>query len=64
MLYTIYNLVLDKKYSTSHALIHLTDKIRKQIDSADFACGIFVDLQKAFGTVDHDIIIEKLALEE
>ena len=53
-----------KKYSTSHALIHLTDKIRKQLDSGDFACGIFVDLQKAFDTVDHDIITEKLALEE
>ena len=33
-----------KKYSTSHALIYLTDKIREQLDSGNFAYGIFVDL--------------------
>ena len=60
MLFTIYNLVFRQKYSTSHALIHLTDKIREQLDSGNFACGIFVDLQKAFDTVDHDILIQKL----
>ena len=48
-----------QKYSTSHALIHLTDKIREQLDSGNFACGIF-DFQKAFDTVDHDILIQKL----
>ena len=35
-----------QKYSISHALIYLTDKIREQLDSRNFACGIFVDLQK------------------
>ena len=42
----IYDLQFDsrQKYSTSHALIHLTDKIREQIDSGKFACGISVDL--------------------
>ena len=50
-----------QKYSTSHAfLIHLTDRIRDQLDSGNFACGIFVDLQKVFDTVDHDILIQKL----
>ena len=48
-----------QKYSTSHALIHLTDKIREQLDRGNFACGIFVGLQKAFDTVDHDILIQK-----
>ena len=47
-------------YSASHALVHLTDKIREQLDSGNFVCGIFVDLQKAFDTVDHDIFIQKL----
>ena len=46
-----------QKYSTSHTLIHLTDKKREQLDSGKFACGIFVDLQRA---VDHNIFIKKL----
>ena len=49
-----------QKYSTSHALIHLTDKIREQLDSGNFACAIFVDLQKVFDTVDYVILIQKL----
>ena len=40
-----------QKHLTSHALIHLTDKIREQLDKGNFACGIFVDFQKAFYTV-------------
>ena len=35
-------------YSTTHALISLTKTIRKYLDEGKFACGIFVDLQKAF----------------
>ena len=38
----------------------LTYKIREQLDNGNFACGIFVDLQKVFDTIDHDIRIDKL----
>ena len=38
----------------------LTDKIREQLDSGNFACQIFVDLQKAFDIVDHDILTQTL----
>ena len=51
---------LREKYLTSHALIHLTDKIGEQQDSVNFPCGKFVDLQKKFDTVDHEILIPKL----
>ena len=49
-----------QKHSTSHALIRPTDKIREQLDKGNFTCGIFDDFQKAFDTVDHQILIQKL----
>ena len=48
------------KYSTTHALINITEKIRSVLDQNKVACSIFVDLQKAFDTVNHKIILEKL----
>ena len=47
-------------YATSYALIHLTETIKQSLDQGLFSCGIFVDLQKAFDTVDHDILLGKL----
>ena len=49
-----------KKHSTTHALVDLTEAIRKAIDNKKFACGVFIDLQKAFDTVDHKILLAKL----
>ena len=49
-----------KKHSTNHALIEITETIRQALDNKKIACGIFVDLQKAFDTVNHDILISKL----
>ena len=49
-----------KKYSTVHALITLTFNIRKNLDEENISGGIFVELQKAFYTVEHDILLSKL----
>ena len=53
----IYNLQFGfwKKHSTNHALIEITESIRKALDNKKYACGIFIDLQKAFDTVSHSI---------
>ena len=47
-------------HSTVHALILMIDKIQKAIDSKNYLCGIFIDLCKAFDTVDHHILLDKL----
>ena len=49
-----------KKHSTNHALIEITETIRQALDNKKHVCGVFVDLQKAFDTVNHDILISKL----
>ena len=49
-----------QKYSMIHALISLTENIRENLDEANLSCGIFVDLQKIFDTVEHDILLTKL----
>ena len=49
-----------QKYSTSFALIHLTETIKEALDQGKYSCGNFVDLQKAFDTVDHNILRGKL----
>ena len=49
-----------KNRSTEHAIIELTDKISKAIDEGKFTFGIFLDLSKAFHTVNHKILFKKL----
>ena len=49
------------KHSTTHALIEITEKFREALDKKHFACGIFIDLQKAFDTVNHNILLNKLS---
>ena len=44
-----------KKNSTTHALIDIVEKIRDNLDNKTFSCGVFIDLEKAFDTVNHKI---------
>ena len=49
-----------KNHSTSMALIHLVNKITSAIDRKETTAGVFLDLSKAFDTIDHDILFDKL----
>ena len=49
-----------KNNSTVFALAQITEMIKVSIDSGKFGCGIFVDLRKAFDTVNHKILLTKL----
>ena len=65
-LLTIHNCIYDlqfgfrNKHSTSHALLNLTEEIRKALDDNSYAVGVFFDLLKAFDTVDHKTLLDKL----
>ena len=49
-----------KAMSTSHAVMELIQKISNATDNKKHAVGVFIDLKKAFDTVDHEILIKKL----
>jgi len=50
-----------QNHSTYMALLDMEDKITKAIDNNEYSVGIFIDLAKAFDTVDHGILLKKLS---
>ena len=62
-----YNILYDLQfwfregYSTNLALLDILDDINTALDNGKYALGIYLDLSKAFDTVCHDILLNKLA---
>ena len=43
-----------------HAIITLTERVSKALDTGKIVVGVFLDLKKDFDTVDHNILLQKL----
>ena len=57
-----YQFGFQKGKSTSMALVTLIDKITEVLDKRECIIGVFLDFSKAFDTVDHGILLQKLEL--
>ena len=66
MLLNKHNIMYKKQFgfrhnhSTTHALLEITGKIKQGCDSVKYPCGVLLDLQKPFDTINHDILLKKL----
>ena len=49
-----------KNHSTEYAAVELIDRIHASLDNGDLPIAIFLDLSKAFDTISHTILLEKL----
>ena len=47
-------------YSTTLALTDIVDKIKYYIDNKEYVIGIFLDIEKAFDSINHEILLRKL----
>ena len=49
-----------KGYSTEYAILETAEKLKSAVDDQQITCGIFLDFSKAFDTINHHILLEKL----
>ena len=61
-----YNILFTSKYgfrkqsSTEHATLELIDSVVNALNDKHYALAVFIDLSKAFDTLDHNILLDKL----
>ena len=56
----IYQYGFQEGFSTIMALTEIIDGIKKALDDGDYVIGLYLDLKKAFETIDHAILLDKL----
>ena len=50
------------RHSNEHAIVQLVDQILESIEYNKYTLGVFIDLSKAFDTVDQSMLLRKLEL--
>ena len=61
-----YNIISENQYgfrenrSTNLALMELIEDLTQSLDNQEHTIGVFIDLKKAFDTIDHKILLQKL----
>ena len=51
-----------KGHSTDHPIVHLVDQIYESYENDNYRLGVFIDLSKAFDTVDHSILLKEIEM--
>ena len=49
-----------KQHSTEHAVLEIVDQVTSELDKGNLLVAIFLDLSRAFDTLNHDILLSKL----
>ena len=61
-----YNILYDHQFGfipgehTTHAILSLVDYLINSFEDNKITCGVFLDISKAFDTIDHNILLSKL----